>query len=136
MSAAVTFAVQNWIITPEALALGEAPPATIGAQKFILQLTGVANVDLQGTLPNDWTRQTVSIQPDLATPLNWAIAKWGIPTPWSNPINRNRQYSTLFSLEQWAPFAAISSTVVHGLRRHRRRLRRRSVASHSIRRCG
>ncbi len=100
MSAAVTFAVQNWIITPEALALGEAPPATIGAQKFILQLTGVANVDLQGTLPNDWTRQTVSIQPDLATPLNWAIAKWGIPTPWSNPINRNRQYSTLFSLEQ------------------------------------
>ena len=45
-----TFAGQNWLITPAALALHEAPPRDIHAQKWLLTLSGVAMVDLKGNI--------------------------------------------------------------------------------------
>ena len=92
MSIPVTnFAGQNWTITPEALAVNEAKPS-VGAQKFILVLTGVGVINLKGSLPHDWRRETMSIFPDIATPLSFAANKYGIPQPPNTLIN--------FDLEQ------------------------------------
>ncbi len=106
MSIRVTkFAGQNWTITPEALAVNEPKPANISAQKFVVVLTGVGIIDLQGNNPNDWRRETASIFPDIAAPLNFAINKYGIP----RPVGLNT--APAITLEQWAPFAAVSSTL-------------------------
>ena len=96
----ISFAGQNWTITPEALAVNEAKPS-ITAQKFILELTGVAIIDLKGNLPHDWRRETVNVIPDYTTPLTFAANKYAIPQPPNTLIN--------IDLEQWAPFAAVSS---------------------------
>ena len=96
-----TFAGQNWLITPAALAVNEAPPKTISDQEWLLTLTGVAVINWQGTLPNDWLRQTVTISPDMSGPLSWAISRWSIPKP--------ANYLLGMSLLEWAPFAALSS---------------------------
>ena len=98
------FAGQNWTITPEALAVNEPPPASISAQKFLLLLTGVGIIDLQGDNINDWRRETVTIFPDIASPLNFAAARYGIP----RPVGLNTMPA--IELEQWAPFAAVSSS--------------------------
>jgi len=97
------FAGQNWTITPQALAVNEAKPANISAQKFIVTLTGVGIIDLQGNNPNDWRRETVSIFPDVDTPLNFAINQHGIP----RPVGLHTRPA--ISLDQWAPFSAVSS---------------------------
>jgi hypothetical protein len=57
------FAGQNWLITPSALAVNEAQPSSIGDQKWLLVLTGVGLVDLQGNNVNDWRRESLSIHP-------------------------------------------------------------------------
>jgi hypothetical protein len=36
------YACENWLITPAAPAVGEAPPANVSEQSFMLVLTGVA----------------------------------------------------------------------------------------------
>jgi hypothetical protein len=95
------FAGQNWTITPEALAVNEPPPASISAQKFLLVLTGVAIVNLTGNIT-----ETVTLLPDIASPLNYAVNRYGIPRPAGLNI------APAFNLEQWAPFAAVSSTQV------------------------
>jgi hypothetical protein len=97
------FAGQNWAITPEALAVNEPKPASISAQKFLLVLTGVGIIDLQGNNPNDWRRETASIFPDITSPLNFAVDHYGIP----RPVGLNT--TPAIELEQWAPFAAVSS---------------------------
>ena len=43
------YAGQNWLITPAALAVNQAPPKTISDQEFLLVLSGVAIINLQGT---------------------------------------------------------------------------------------
>jgi hypothetical protein len=101
-----SFAGQNWTIMPEALAVNEPKPASISAQKFVVVLTGVGIINLQGNKPNDWRRETVSIFPDIAAPLNFAINKYGIPRP------VGLKTSPSITLEQWAPFAAVSSEFV------------------------
>lgn len=101
MSINVTnFAGQNWAITPEALAVNE-PKPTVTTQKFILLLTGVGIVNLQGNNPHDWRRETLTIFPDIASPLSFAAGKYGIPRPANTIAN--------FDLEQWAPYANVSS---------------------------
>jgi hypothetical protein len=102
-----TFAGQNWLITPTALAVGEQPPRNIHDQKFLLVLSGVVMANLKGA-GADWLRETVSFLPDMAGPnnsgpLNWAIGRFSIPRP-TNP-----NYKVVFSLEEWAPFASLSS---------------------------
>jgi len=101
------FAGQNWLITPAALAAGENPPASIHDQKFLLVLSGVVMANLEGNSTSQWRQETVSFLPDMAGPqnsgpLNWAIGRFGIPKPPGN-------FTVGFSLEEWAPFASLSS---------------------------
>ncbi len=101
------FAGQNWLITPAALAAGENAPASIHDQKFLLTLSGVVMANLEGNSTSQWRQETVSFLPDMAGPqnsgpLNWAIGRFRIPTPPGN-------FTVGFSLEEWAPFASLSS---------------------------
>jgi hypothetical protein len=106
------FAGQNWVITPEALAVSEDPPAKVEDQKFLLVLSGVAVVDFQGESTADWRRATLLIRPDVDAPMQHAIAEYGIPTP---PGTSGAQYWTALQVEDWAPFAAPSAMFNKGV---------------------
>jgi hypothetical protein len=106
MPTTVTFAGQNWLITPAALAVNEPKPQSISNQNWLLVLSGVTIINLQGNLASDWLRQTITILPDVPSPLQWAINRWSIPVP-QNP---NDPFIPVFSLTEWVPFAAVSST--------------------------
>lgn len=101
-----SFAGQNWVITPAALAVNEAPPATIKDQKFLVVLSGVAMLNLKGTSTSQWRQETVLILPDVQAPMLYAINRYGIPTP---PGANGLNYLTNMQLEHWAPFAGLSS---------------------------
>ncbi len=108
MKVLTDFAGQNWLITPAALAVGEHPPANIHDQKFLLVLSGVVIANLEGNSGSQWLHETLSFLPDMAGPqnsgpLNWAIGHWGIPKP------AGQNFTVGFSLEEWAPFASLSS---------------------------
>jgi hypothetical protein len=114
------FAGQNWLITPAALAVGEHHPASIHDQKWLLVLSGVVIADLKGDSGDHWEYQTVSFSPDMAGtddssstsgPLNWAINHYSIPKPPGSP---GAQYLIRFSVEEWAPFASLSSIFNQG----------------------
>ena len=98
-----TFAGQNWLITPAALAVNETTPSTISDQKWLLVLTGVGIIDLRGNNASDWRRETLVIYPDMQAPLQYAVERYSIP----RPVGLNTRLD--LDLEQWAPFAAISS---------------------------
>lgn len=108
MKVLTDFAGQNWLITPAALAVGEHPPASIHDQKFLLVLSGVVIANLEGNSGSQWLQETLSFLPDMAGPqnsgpLNWAINRFAIPKP------PGQNFSIGFSLEEWAPFASLSS---------------------------
>jgi len=108
MKVLTDFAGQNWLITPAALAVGENPPASIHDQKFLLVLSGAVMANLEGNSGLQWLHETLSFVPDMAGPqnsgpLNWAINRFGIPKP------AGQDFSIGFSLEEWAPFASLSS---------------------------
>jgi hypothetical protein len=44
-----TFAGQNWLITPAALAVSDARPRDVHDQKWLLVLSGVAYANIRGT---------------------------------------------------------------------------------------
>lgn len=96
-----SFAGQNWLITPVALAVNETPPRSVAEQKWLLVLSGVANIDLKGNGPK-WLRETFRIWPDLLAPMNHAINLHNIPTPPDG-------YNLKFQVEQWVPYSAPSS---------------------------
>ena len=103
------FAGQNWLITPAAQAVNEPPPANIYHQKWLLVLSGVVIANFQGNSTSQWLDETVTILPDMGSnpasgPLNWAIGQYGIPRPPGNVL-----YNTVFSVDEWAPFASLSS---------------------------
>lgn len=101
------YACENWLITPTAPAAGEAAPADISEQSFLLVLSGVAVVDFTGEPPNfPWTHDILLIRPDLDGALEYAIARHGIPTPAGEPHN---QYTREFLVEQCAPFAGVAA---------------------------
>jgi tetratricopeptide (TPR) repeat protein len=102
MIEAQNFAGQNWLITPAALAVNDATPG-IQNQKWLLLLSGVVLVDLKGQSSATWRRETLSIRPDLNSPLQFAITNHGIPTP---PAGT---FFTAFRVEQWVPYAALGS---------------------------
>lgn len=97
-----TFAGQNWLITPAALAVNEPRPQSISSQKWQLMLSGVAITDFRGESSANWLGETLLIRPDQLNPLNHAITTYAIPRP-SSPHN------IAFQVEQMVPFAAISS---------------------------
>lgn len=105
MSGTVTtpvFAGQNWLILPVPVGVGQSSPAPAD-QDFLLVLSGVVIVNMQGDNPDDWRRTTITIFPDVNTPLTDAIAKYGLP----GPTNTNPDVA--INLSQWVPFAAVSS---------------------------
>jgi hypothetical protein len=107
----INFDGQNWLITPSALARGEAPPATIRDQKWLVNLTGVIEANFKGNSSSQWRNDTVSFLPDMALdqhgnsagPLAYAISHYGIPTP---PPG---QFEIGFTLEQGAPYVSLSA---------------------------
>ena len=101
-----SFAGQNWLITAAAAPVGAPTPTQIKDQTWLLVLTGVAIIDLKGVTASEWRRETVLLQPDLTGPLQYAIDRYGIPTP---PGDQGYTYTGEFQVEQWAPFAALSS---------------------------
>jgi hypothetical protein len=105
------FAGQNWLITPAATAANESPPRRIQDQKWLLVLSGVAIVDIKGISTANWLRETVAIRPDLSGPLHYAINRYAIPKP---PGFESLNYFSRFQVEQWAPFAALSSIYNQG----------------------
>jgi len=106
-----SFAGQNWLITPAARAANEAPPANIQEQTWLLTLSGVAMVDLQGNSGAQWLHQTLILQPTVIDPMHYAIATHSIPRPAGTEGN---QYTLAFQIEQLAPFASISSIFNQG----------------------
>lgn len=105
MIEASNFDGQNWLITPAALSVNEARP-TVQEQKFLLALSGVVIVDIKGNSGAQWRRETVSLRPELFSALQYAVTRHGVPVP---PGSSGGSYQLLFEVEQWAPFAAVSS---------------------------
>jgi hypothetical protein len=105
MKSLTNFAGQNWLIAPAALAANEPPPADIRDQKWLLILSGVVNADLEGNSTNQWLHETLSFAPDMAGPLNYAIDRYSIPQPSTD----SPDFTIKFSVEQWAPYASLSS---------------------------
>ena len=95
------YAVQNWLITPSALAVNE-NIAGIRDQRFLLIVSGVAIVDVRGSSGAQWAHETVSLRPSLYNPLSYAVIRWQIPTPQGS-------YGLEFETEQWALNATLSS---------------------------
>jgi hypothetical protein len=100
------FAVQNWAITPVALA-GNEKPSAIADQRWNIVLTGLVNVNLKGT-SGQFLRETVLLKPDLGSAMRFAIQRYDIPIP---PHSFGGEVAeTVFQVEQYAPHATISST--------------------------
>lgn len=106
-----SFAGQNWLITPAALALNEAPPRDIHAQKWLLTLSGVAIVNFQGNSEAQWLHETLILEPTVVDPMNYAIATHSIPPP---PGTEGNGYALAFQVEQDAPYASINSVFNQG----------------------
>ena len=102
-----SFACQNWLITPAALAVNEARPTSVAAQSWLIQFSGVGILDLPGNILLDWRREMLTILPDVSPPLQFAINRHAIPVPTSSigPV------SPAIVVEQIVPYAAISSAL-------------------------
>jgi hypothetical protein len=103
------FAGQNWLITPAAAAVNAAP-STIDDQVWILVLSGVAHVDLKGQDPDQWSAETLTILPDTASPMQYAVDRYGVPQP--SPVPGG--YRLAFSLDEWAPLVALGAIFDQG----------------------
>jgi hypothetical protein len=106
-----TFAGQNWLITPAARAINEPPPADIHGQKWLMTLSGVGMVNLEGNSQAQWLQETLLLLPTIIDPMHYAIATHGIPTPQGS---EGSQYALAFQVEQWSPYASISSIFNQG----------------------
>ena len=97
---------QDWLIMPAARAVNEAAPANISRQRWLLVMSGVAVVNMQGKTSDDWLRDEIHILPDMRGPLDFAINRYGIPRPQGT---EGLNYEVGFQLRQWSPFAGLSS---------------------------
>ncbi len=98
------YGVQNWIITPAAYAVNETPPENISEQRWLVMLSGVGEVNMEGTSAAAWQADQVSMLGDadasVQAALKFAIGQWGIPQP---PATY-----AFFQVAQWSPFAGLS----------------------------
>jgi hypothetical protein len=94
------FGGQNWLITPAARAVGEAAPRSVKDQEWLLVLSGVGVVNLQGK--DDWLTDEVHILPDTSGPLDHAINRWAIPQP------QGISWAVGLQLDQWSPFVGLA----------------------------
>lgn len=115
MSTAVwDIAGQNWTITPVPPGPNESPPRSFAEQKWVLVLTGVIAynerkpngdivVGIHGNNSHDWRRGVIRIPRlgSVSDAMFAMITRYGVTRP--------NDTAPLFSLEQWAPFVAVSS---------------------------
>ena len=98
------FAGQNWLITPAASAVNETPPQRIEDQKWLLVLSGVAMATVKGESTAQWKHQTVSMRPNLHTPLQYAVTKYGIPIPQGAALAfQVESVNSGFAVDVWRP---------------------------------
>jgi hypothetical protein len=100
-----SFAGQNWLITPAALAVNETKPTSIANQSWLIQFSGVGILDLKGNNSNDWRREVLVFFPDVSAALQFAINQHHIPVPTSS----FGHVTPSIVVNQIAPYAAISS---------------------------
>jgi len=93
---------QNWTITPAAPGPNEPTPRSFSEQKWVWVLTGVAVVDIPANNPHDWRRGGVRVNPGA-----WSDAAFAMINRYG--VTRPRDTAVLISLDQWAPFVAVSS---------------------------
>lgn len=107
------YAVQNYIITPTSTAVGAAPPANISNQKWLVTMSGIAISDLKCNKNNDWMGETLHLNPDIHTPMQYAINNFHIPVPTDSPYVINAwegpHIIPLFQVEQYTILAALAS---------------------------
>ena len=107
------YAVQNYIITPAATAVGSASPRDISNQKWHLTMSGIAISDLKCNKSNDWMGETLQLGPDIRTPMQYAINNFNIPIPADSPYVVNGwdgpRIIPLFQVEQYTIHAALAS---------------------------
>jgi hypothetical protein len=84
MSITTQPAGENWVITAVPASPFGVPPSN-GTQ------------GIQGTLPDDWTRETVTISQDLHAPLKFVAQEFSVPAP------AGGFSSYALSVSQWAP---------------------------------
>jgi hypothetical protein len=77
------YGVQSWLITPAAYAVNETPPTDISDQRWLLMLSGVAEVNMEGTSTAAWEPDQVFMLGDvtIVPALDYAITQWGITQP-------------------------------------------------------
>ncbi|KHE90805.1 MAG: hypothetical protein K8F52_06810 [Candidatus Scalindua rubra] len=111
---ATSFASQNWVITPTAMADCVSPqvfedpskktpvkqPVPGCKNQWLLVLSGVVHLGLKGG--NGWVREDVKIFPDIQAPMNYVINRNSILVP-------NEPHQKDFQVDQWAPHASLSS---------------------------
>src|SRR4051812_24472634 len=96
------YACQNTVITP----LGSGP-------ELLLVLTGIVVADFPGISDEQARHEMLRINPDLSETLLWAINQFNIPWP-GGPIISTQFHIPKFQVQQWAPFASLSSIVNQG----------------------
>jgi hypothetical protein len=105
---------QNWTITPAPPGPNEPAPRSFAEQKWVLVLAGVIAynertpngdivIGIRGNNPHDWRRGGIRIPRlgSVSDAMFAMITRYGVTRP--------HDTGPLFSLEQWAPFVAVSS---------------------------
>jgi len=104
-----TFAGQNWLITPAAVAFNDQKSHDVHDQKWLVVLSGVAYANIGGTdfdeVPDV---KEVVFRPDVSSPCDYAVDNYGVPRP---PGVENQEYLVQLQVELWAPFASVSGSL-------------------------
>ncbi len=86
----------SWVIVPAPWRVNAPPRAD--EQKWLMTLTGIADINFRGNSTNAWLHETFNLYLDWPSPVSSAYGK----KPPSG-------YNLVFQAEQWAPFATINS---------------------------
>ena len=106
MIEAKSFAGQNWVITPQVHSVNQPAPRSSDEQMWLVILSGVAIIDLKGISTSQWRRETISLRPDIVSPIEFAINNYSVSVP---PGDLNSDFRLAFQVNQWAPYSGLSS---------------------------
>ena len=106
MNEPLGYPVQNWAISPVAPSVTRPMPTSISEQRFILVLSGIAEVEFKGSSEDNWRFTTVRIMPDIVAPIQRACDDHQIARPEGEP---GQTYLVNFHVEQWVQYAGLSS---------------------------
>jgi hypothetical protein len=74
------------------------PAATHASEKWLMTLSGIADINLRGVSTADWHHETFVLHLD-----------WRSPAAFAHGTSVPPGQELFFEVEQWAPFAALSS---------------------------